>query len=343
MAGAPMFMAHLGGPASVFKRTVDAYREAARNSGFDPVELPVATAGFFYAAESSQQALKDMYPHINEGMKKTNGAGFPKQHFAQGVDPHNIMNIGSPQQIIEKILYQHEMFNHQRYIAQIDFGGMPFKNVMKNVEIIGTEILPAIRKYTKNRRHKIMKIVGLSGSKVGSKTRTAMDYTMKAIADNYPDIEITLLDLADYDIQFSDGRNYLEYEGDTGLVTKTLMEADAIIIGTPVFQASIPATLKNIFDLLPQNAFRDKVVSIIVTAGSSKHYLIAEQQLKPILAYMKAQIVQTYVFIEEKDFQRKEIIDDDVLFRIERLVEDTIVLTETYTEIRAKKEAQYDF
>ncbi|MDU1848562.1 MAG: NADPH-dependent FMN reductase [Niallia nealsonii] len=188
-----------------------------------------------------------------------------------------------------------------------------------------------------------MKIVGLSGSKVGSKTRTAMDYTMKAITDNYPEVEITLLDLADYDIQFSDGRNYLEYEGDTGYVTKTLMEADAIIIGTPVFQASIPATLKNIFDLLPQNAFRDKVVSIVVTAGSSKHYLIAEQQLKPILAYMKAQIVQTYVFIEEKDFYRKEITDDDVLFRIERLVEDTIVLTETFTEIREKKEAMYDF
>lgn len=182
-----------------------------------------------------------------------------------------------------------------------------------------------------------MKIVGLSGSKVGSKTRTAMDYTMKAIKDNYPEVEITLLDLADYDIPFSDGRNYLEYEGDAGYVTKTIMEADAIIIGTPVFQASIPATLKNIFDLLPQNAFRDKVVSMLVTAGSSKHYLIVEQQLKPILAYMKAQIVQTYVFIEEKDFYRKEITDDDVLFRIERLVEDTIVLTETYTEIREKR------
>lgn len=40
-------------------------------------------------------ALRDLYPHINEGMKKTNGQGFPKQHFAQGVDPHNVMNIGS--------------------------------------------------------------------------------------------------------------------------------------------------------------------------------------------------------------------------------------------------------
>jgi len=148
-AGAPMFMAHLGGPASVFKRTIDAYREAAKMRGFDPAELPVATAGFFYAAETSQQALKDMYPHINEGMKKTNGAGFPKQHFAQGIDPHNIMNVGSPQQIIEKILYQHELFGHQRYIAQIDFGGVPFERLMKNIEIIGNEILPAIKKYTK--------------------------------------------------------------------------------------------------------------------------------------------------------------------------------------------------
>jgi len=110
-----------------------------------------------------------------------------------------------------------------------------------------------------------MKIVGISGSIVGSKTRTAMDYMVKEVTENYRDAEVTLIDLADYDVSFSDGRSYLEYEGDTGFVTKTIMEADAIIIGTPIFQASIPATLKNIFDLLPVNAFRDKVVSMLVT------------------------------------------------------------------------------
>lgn len=188
-----------------------------------------------------------------------------------------------------------------------------------------------------------MKIVGLSGSKVGSKTRTAMDYTMKAAEEKYPDAELTLIDLAEYDVQFSDGRDYREYEGDTKYIAETVMEADAIIIGTPIFQASIPATLKNIFDLLPVNAFRDKVVSMLVTAGSPKHYLIVEQQVKPILGYMKAQIVQTYVFIEEQDFYRKEITNDDVLFRIDRLVEDTFILAETYTRIREAKEAEYDF
>ncbi|GIN71835.1 FMN reductase [Bacillus sp. J14TS2] len=188
-----------------------------------------------------------------------------------------------------------------------------------------------------------MKIVGVSGSKMGAKTRTAIDYTIKTLEEKYPDIDSVVIDLADYNVEFSDGRNYLEYEGDTRYVAQTIMEADAIIIGTPIFQASIPATLKNIFDLLPISAFREKVVSMIITAGSTKHYLIPEQQLKPILSYMKAQLVQTYVFIEEKDFQRKEIINDDVLFRIERLVEDTVVLTETYEKIREAKEAEYGF
>lgn len=61
-----------------------------------------------------------------------------------------------------------------------------------------------------------MKIVGLSGSQVGSKTRTAMDLTLKAINEKYFEVETTLFDLADYKLEFSDGRNYLDYEGDTG-------------------------------------------------------------------------------------------------------------------------------
>lgn len=150
-AGVPMFLATLGGPATSFKYSIDAYREAAERSGFDASELPIATAGFFYAAETTQQAQRETYPFINQGMQLVNGRGYPKQHFAQGADTRDVMNIGSPQQIIEKILYQHELFGHQRYIAQMDFGGVPYENLVKNIEIIGTEILPAIKKYTANR------------------------------------------------------------------------------------------------------------------------------------------------------------------------------------------------
>lgn len=188
-----------------------------------------------------------------------------------------------------------------------------------------------------------MKIVALAGSIVGSKTKTAISKVVEIIQNKYPEHEVVLLDLAEYKMEFSDGRNYFEYDGDTKYVAETIMAADAIVIGTPTFQASIPATLKNIFDLLPVNAFRDKVVSTVVTAGTSKHYLMIEQQLKPILAYMKAHIVPTYVFIEEKDFLRKEIVNDDVLFRLDRLAEDTVMVADAFAEIRAKKDAEYDF
>lgn len=188
-----------------------------------------------------------------------------------------------------------------------------------------------------------MKIVILSGSTVGTKTRTAMDEILHVTEQQYPDAHVTLLDLADYELVFSDGRPYFDYDGDTKHVTETLMTADAIMIGTPVFQAAIPASLKNVFDLLPHEAFRDKVVSMVVTAGTAKHYLMAEQQLKPILAYMKAHIVPGYVFIEEKDFDRKSIVNEDILFRMERLVEDTVMYVDAHANIRKIKDASYGF
>jgi len=188
-----------------------------------------------------------------------------------------------------------------------------------------------------------MNTVIIAGSIVGSKTKTAMEKVAKMFEQKYPEHDVKLLDLAKYNLEFSDGRNYFDYEGDTKFVTETIMHADALIIGTPVFQASIPGTLKNIFDLLPVNALRDKVVSIIVTAGTSRHYLMVEQHLKPILAYMKAHIVPTYVYIEEQDFIREEIINDDIVFRMERLIQDTVLTVEAFAELRAKKDAEYGF
>jgi FMN reductase len=58
---------------------------------------------------------------------------------------------------------------------------------------------------------------------------------------------------------------------------------------------------------------------------------------------MKAQIVPSYVFVEEKDFYQKKIINDDVFFRIERLVEDTVSLAEVYNQVKEANEAKYDF
>ncbi|RYG74185.1 NAD(P)H-dependent oxidoreductase [Lentibacillus lipolyticus] len=188
-----------------------------------------------------------------------------------------------------------------------------------------------------------MKVVGIAGSVVGSKTRIAVEYILNQINDEHQDTETELIDLKSYELVFSDGRDYREYTGDTKAVLEKVMEADAFIIGTPIFQASIPGPLKNLFDLLPNDAFRNKVVGIVATAGSARHYLIPEHQLKPILSYMKAVIIPKYVFVEEKYYDQKAIVNDDVIVRLKRLADDAVQGMRVFQEIKTTENAVFPF
>lgn len=189
-----------------------------------------------------------------------------------------------------------------------------------------------------------MKILVLSASSIGKRTKIATEAVYQALEEQHgEEHDLQYIHLQDKDIMFSDGRNYLDYQGDTGELTQAIMESDVLFIGTPIFQASIPASLKNIFDLLPQNALQFKTVSMIVTAGSEKHFLIPEIQLKPILGYMKANIVPNYVFLLDREILGDEVSSDDVLFRIDTLIEDTMVLAETYKDVWKKQEDSYGF
>jgi len=147
--GIPMMLTTLGGPAINFRASVKAYRVAAENSGYDPTTLPIGTTSLFYVADTTKEALQGMYPHIDHGFKAIRGSGYPKQQFAQAPDYRDALMVGSTDEIIEKILYQYELFDMQRFLAQIDFGGVPFDKVMKNIELIGEKIIPAIKKHTK--------------------------------------------------------------------------------------------------------------------------------------------------------------------------------------------------
>ena len=149
LMGIPMVLTTLGGPAKHFKPSVDAYREALKSNGFDPNTFPIATTSLFYVGETTEEAIDGMYPHLDFGFRAIRGSGYPRMQFEQAPDTRDALMVGSTQQIIEKLLYQYELFGMQRFLGQIDFGGVPFEKIMKNIEIIGNDIIPAIKKYTK--------------------------------------------------------------------------------------------------------------------------------------------------------------------------------------------------
>lgn len=150
IAGVPMILATLGGPASHFKESVDAFRAYAEHYGHD--DLPVGITALFHVADTPNEALREFYPYVDHVFRSANGNGFSKQLMAQQVDKRSVMMVGTVESLIEKILYHYDMFKHQRLLLQLDVGGMSFEEVENQIKIIGTQIAPAVKKAIKERQ-----------------------------------------------------------------------------------------------------------------------------------------------------------------------------------------------
>lgn len=172
-----------------------------------------------------------------------------------------------------------------------------------------------------------MKILGISGTILGSKTAVLVDTVLKEIKAGHPEIETELLDLRNYQIEFCDGRNPDLYNDDTKKVMTIVSEADFYLIGFPIFNASFPAPLKNLFDLLPPAVFRHKVMGFAANGGTYQHYLVIENQIKPIAGYYRAFVAPSYVYVNSAHFnEQNEIRDEEILKRIGEMAEELVML-----------------
>lgn len=179
-----------------------------------------------------------------------------------------------------------------------------------------------------------MKILGIIGTVFGSKTKTALNHIKFS-----DDVDYEIVDLADFNLQFADGRVFGEYDNATIELINKIMDADALLIGSPVYQASIPGSLKNLFDLFPVDTIKDKPVGIIITSGSNNHYLVAEYQLVPILNYLKADVINKYVYVTQEDFGVNTIVNEGIDIRLETLASELEARAKRYQELLAS----YDF
>lgn len=165
-----------------------------------------------------------------------------------------------------------------------------------------------------------MKLLGISGTIVGAKTSIAVNEVLEEVKKNHPEVEVELLDLKQYNLNFCDGRDPSMYTGDTRVVLDKIASSDFFLVGTPIFQGSLSGALKNLFDLLPVNSFKNKVMGFVATGGTYQHYLVIEHQLKPIASYFRAYAEPNHVYLHTDHFNsQNEIIDQDVKERLQRL------------------------
>lgn len=153
--GLPLMLALIGGMPQQFVPFIQLYRDTGRKAGIDPTALQLGINNHVYISETSQQAGDEFYPYYAARMNRVGrDRGWPpltRQQFEQSRSPKGALMVGSVQEVIDKILYQHDLFGNTRFMAQASVGNVPHNLVMKSIELFGTEVAPVVKQAGANK------------------------------------------------------------------------------------------------------------------------------------------------------------------------------------------------
>lgn len=146
--GLPLALAIIGGLPEQFKQFADIHERGAKDNGKEKPALSINSHGFI--AETPEEAKDIAFPAFKQTMDKIGSergwAPMSREQFEASTTLKGANFIGSPQEIIDKILYQHEIFGHNRFLMQMSVGSVPHEKMMKSIELFATEVAPVVRK-----------------------------------------------------------------------------------------------------------------------------------------------------------------------------------------------------
>lgn len=150
--GLPMALAIIGGMPARFAPYLKLYRDVYAKSGHDMNKVQLSINSHTYLADDPQQAADEFYPPYSEVMTQIGKErGWPPSTRAQydaSLAKEGALLVGSPQQVVDKILYQYELFGHTRFLAQMSMGAMPHDKILHAIELLGTKVAPEVRRHT---------------------------------------------------------------------------------------------------------------------------------------------------------------------------------------------------
>jgi FMN reductase len=139
-------------------------------------------------------------------------------------------------------------------------------------------------------------------------------------------LDTDLINLADKQIAFADGRPPEQYQDDTAAVIRSVQASNGVVIASPVYRGSITGALKNLLDHLPVEALAAKPVGIIAMGATHHHFLGVDWHLRDILAWFGAIVVPTSVYLTSADFVGGEL-SEDARHDLAEMVDALITLT----------------
>jgi alkanesulfonate monooxygenase SsuD/methylene tetrahydromethanopterin reductase-like flavin-dependent oxidoreductase (luciferase family) len=145
--GLPMALAIIGGLPERFVPFAELHRRAAEEAGNGRLPLGINSHGFL--ADRAEEAADLAFGPFSETMNRigrergwppTTRVDFDAQRTLRGA-----LFVGSPAEVAEKILFQHSLFGHDRFLLQLSVGSMPHDKLLRAIELFGTEVAPLVR------------------------------------------------------------------------------------------------------------------------------------------------------------------------------------------------------
>jgi alkanesulfonate monooxygenase SsuD/methylene tetrahydromethanopterin reductase-like flavin-dependent oxidoreductase (luciferase family) len=126
---------------------VDLHRQAAAQTGHEGI--PVSINSHTYVADTTQAAADEFFPAyagmMNRIGRERGWSPMSRPQFDALRTPQGALLVGSPPEVAEKILAQHELFGHERFMGQMSVGALPHDKAMRSIELFGTEVAPIVR------------------------------------------------------------------------------------------------------------------------------------------------------------------------------------------------------
>jgi len=149
LLGLPLVLAIIGGRPLQFAPLVQLYKQAATQAGHDVSKLPIASHSHGFIAETDDIAAEKFFPptqHVMNVLGRERGWGhYDRQAFDAARSPKGALYVGDPETVAQKIIDLRKNVGITRFMLHVPVGTMPHADVMRAIELLGTEVAPHVR------------------------------------------------------------------------------------------------------------------------------------------------------------------------------------------------------
>ena len=146
----PLMLAIIGGMPRQFTPFINLYKKSWLENGHNAEDLQVGINNHMFIGEDGEKAADDFFPYYAQMMDRVGRSRgwqpMTREQFDFMRAPEGSLMVGSVEQVIEKMIYEYELFGFTRFFAQASLGFVPHEMTIKSIELFAKQVVPEVKK-----------------------------------------------------------------------------------------------------------------------------------------------------------------------------------------------------